>query len=86
MLADFYFQQSLVVNYELYRAKKLSRITYNEFYILMDQWYKKLTSRFMIKKLRSKELSLPKILAYYFMKFKLYSLVGIEMYLHHKIR
>ena len=86
LLAHFYFQQSLIVNYELYRAKKLNKIAYREFCNLLDCWYKKSTSKYMIKNLMSNELPLTKRLAYYFMKLRLYSLVGIEMYIHHQIR
>lgn len=83
-LADFYFQQSLITNYELYRAKKLKRITNDDFQKLIKRWYKSSANTFMFEHLKSSELPMTKKLAFYFMKLRLYDLVGAEMYVHHK--
>ena len=84
ILGNFYFHQSAIVNYEVYRALKLKRINGSQFKDMMKKWYTLDANRFMKKNLRSSELSPFKRIAFYLMKLRLYWIVGFEMSVHHR--
>lgn len=80
------FQQSLIVNYEAYRACKIKRITKTQFLRIMNSWYRQSCIQEMLLEYQIDSLSNFKKIAYLFMKMRLYGWIGFEMSVHHRYR
>lgn len=85
-LANFYFHQSLLFSYEMYRARKNGQLTSKQYRSMNKTWYGRKNSLFMLNNLNASRLSVFKRIAFFLMKLHMYRLVGIEMDVHHRHR
>lgn len=86
ILGCFYFHQSIIMNYETFRALKRKQISIKGFRRIMKEWYALDEIDFMLMTYKGLGLSCFKRIAYTMMKMHCYLLIGIEMDIHHKFQ
>ena len=80
--ANFLFHQSLIVTGEAYIAKQNHSVTNKDYQSIIHQWYHSSAIQGMLDTLDLHELTIPKKVAAVLMKHKMYTTLGVEMYIH----
>ncbi|MBQ8995249.1 MAG: glycosyltransferase, partial [Oscillospiraceae bacterium] len=82
--ANFLFHQSLIITGEAYVAKPNRSVDREEYRQLVQKWYDIPAIQKMKTELDIKDLTIPKRIAALLIRAKMYSAVGLEMYIHNQ--
>lgn len=86
MLSVFVFHLSLIITGEAFMALNNKAVSYHEFISINNSWYNSSDVKDECYRIQTDRLSAPKKLALFFMKRRLYFLLGLEMFVHQKMK